>query len=143
MRYVRGHATRGKSLSEEHKQKFLGGRRGAKNTAEHNRKIKEAMLGAKGPAWRGGRIIREGRALICVGKDHPHADSRGYVYEHRLVAQEFDPAKHVHHRDGNPLNNSPENLVVLTRGEHMSLHNLMRKGYTADGAERLVLGRRS
>ena len=28
----------------------------------------------------------------------------------------------VHHADGNPLNNDPTNLVVLSRPEHQRLH---------------------
>jgi transposase-like protein len=28
----------------------------------------------------------------------------------------------IHHVDGDPLNNRPENLVILTRAEHMRLH---------------------
>jgi transposase-like protein len=30
----------------------------------------------------------------------------------------------VHHVDGDPLNNDPENLVVLSKAEHMRLHRL-------------------
>ena len=33
----------------------------------------------------------------------------------------------IHHIDGNKINNSPENLMLLDRPTHASLHALMRK----------------
>lgn len=58
---------------------------------------------------------------------HPGADAKGYVREHILVA-EAQLGRHlmahevVHHRDGDKLNNKPENLQVTTRSEHASHH---------------------
>ena len=42
---------------------------------------------------------------------------------HRIVAEvmlrrELKPGEVVHHRDGNPLNNVPENLMVLASQRH-------------------------
>jgi len=39
-----------------------------------------------------------------------------------LIGRPLDKDEVVHHRDGNPLNNSPDNLVVMTRSEHTKLH---------------------
>ena len=39
-----------------------------------------------------------------------------------LTAQE-----EVHHIDGNHMNNAPENLLVVSRKEHMSIHALQKK----------------
>jgi len=62
------------------------------------------------------------------------------VFEHRLVAQFHDPETWhdiydeaqqsgwikgglvVHHKDYNPLNNSPENLAIMTFQDHAALH---------------------
>lgn len=49
------------------------------------------------------------------------------VRAHRwLMEQELGrkllPNEHVHHRDGNPLNNDPGNLEVIGGAEHMRLH---------------------
>lgn len=51
----------------------------------------------------------------------------GYEYEHRLVAgtmigRPLRPDEHVHHIDGDGLNNDPTNLEVLSHAEHMARH---------------------
>lgn len=70
--------------------------------------------------------------------NHPFRDCDDFVFEHRLVAEKFllddtnsvivdgkkylDPKLDVHHIDHNKLNNHPNNLIILTRDEHMKLH---------------------
>jgi hypothetical protein len=51
---------------------------------------------------------------------------------HRYVIEQRDgrklgPDDIVHHVDHDPLNNDPENLVVLSRAEHIRLHRLKDK----------------
>ena len=64
--------------------------------------------------------------------DHPEANSMGYVREHRVVAESvlgrpLRPGEVVHHKDGDPTNNRPENLEVFpSLGEHRRFHNLER-----------------
>jgi endogenous inhibitor of DNA gyrase (YacG/DUF329 family) len=58
---------------------------------------------------------------------HPLAQSNGAVYYHRHVAsiklgRWLNSDEHVHHKDGNKLNNVPENLEVLSNSEHAKLH---------------------
>lgn len=48
------------------------------------------------------------------------------VREHRWIMEKFLnrkllPFEHVHHKDGNPLNNTIKNLVVLTNSEHQKV----------------------
>lgn len=57
---------------------------------------------------------------------------QGNKYVHREVAEAMlgrplEPGEIVHHRDGNPHNNDPENLMVMTQSEHMKLHNQERR----------------
>ena len=57
----------------------------------------------------------------------------GYVYEHRLVAEEqlkrpLEQNEHVHHLDGNKQNNRWENLLVLDKEMHYRLHGWMDRG---------------
>lgn len=89
------------------------------------------------------RISSHGyRKIRC--ENHPLRDCDDFVLEHRLVAEkylledfcsiEIDGKMYlskdydVHHKDSNKLNNNPENLQILTRSEHMSLHQAIRKG---------------
>ncbi len=46
----------------------------------------------------------------------------GWKYEHRVIAN-TPPGMHTHHLNENTLDNSPNNLVVLTNGMHCSIHN--------------------
>lgn len=62
--------------------------------------------------------------------------SDGSVYLHRHLAsikvgRWIDGDEHVHHIDGNKLNNDLSNLEVLTNSEHAKLHN----PYLADNIE--------
>lgn len=65
--------------------------------------------------------------LLILRPDHPLANGQGYVLEHRLVAYEAglltDPACHVHHKDGDKLNNVLRNLEVLTASDHHREHS--------------------
>jgi len=87
------------------------------------------QAGPKNNFWKGGKTISEhGYILIRVGKEHPLADIRGYVYEHRLIASEmigrflFD-TEIVHHIDSNKKNNDPSNLKVTIDLAHHFLEH--------------------
>ena len=74
------------------------------------------------------KVINNGYAYVRI-PNHPSATSTGYVYEHRVVAENtmgriLTEYEDVHHMNGNKLDNRPENLVVLTRSQHAKLHSL-------------------
>ena len=57
--------------------------------------------------------------------------NQGWIKEHRFVAEQMlgRPLRRdeiVHHKDGNKLNNSPDNLMVLTNKEHSLLHKRLQ-----------------
>lgn len=59
--------------------------------------------------------------------NHPKANKRGYVLEHRLVMEEklgryLEDYEIVHPKDGNRLNNHPDNLELTNRSDHMGIH---------------------
>ena len=65
------------------------------------------------------RISRGGYVLIMVdGKER---------YQHRFIMEtalgrKLAPREHVHHKDGNPQNNSLDNLELLPAAEHHRAH---------------------
>lgn len=67
---------------------------------------------------------------------------RGGRHEHRLIAERIigrplAPGEVVHHRDGDPTNNAPENLEVLSsQGEHVRRHFTKHYGCSVSGCER-------
>ena len=81
--------------------------------------------GEDNPAWNGGVHIAHNGYRFLRRPDHPQANQAGYVQEHRLVVEEhlgryLLPTEVVHHIDGNPANNSIENLELFsTNGEHL------------------------
>lgn len=84
--------------------------------------------GSANPNWRGGRAAHTKGYVLLHRPEHPRAHkSRPYVYEHILVAEEklgrpLQPGELVHHMNHVKDDNRPENLQVLTQGEHMRLH---------------------
>lgn len=74
-------------------------------------------------------------------KGIPRLTSKGYLrimrdgkyrYLHRLVLQEhlgreLSQDEHVHHLDGNPRNNSVENLQIVSKAEHNRLEPRRRR----------------
>ena len=84
------------------------------------------------PAWNGGRKIRrDGYVLVIAPQNHPYPISNGkdsgtkYILEHRLVMEMhigryLDPNEVIHHIDGDPSNNSIDNLrLYSTQAEHI------------------------
>lgn len=47
--------------------------------------VRGARPGSDNPNWKGGRTVTEHGYVLLKRPDHPDADVRGYVYEHRLV----------------------------------------------------------
>ena len=82
-----------------------------------------------------GNIDRDGYRYILSKKF-------GYrKAEQRLVWEHFNgpipDGMDVHHRDENKLNNSPDNLELMFRSEHVSMHRREKSGgyETRDGIE--------
>jgi len=80
-------------------------------------------------AQRNGRRLHKQSGYVFVKRpQHPKADAKGLVQEHRIVVEDR-LGKHlpdhaiVHHVNGNRKHNNPDNLVVCPNDEyHMLLH---------------------
>lgn len=80
--------------------------------------------GSKSPLWRGG-------LYICKNGYRQYKEKGTRAYEHRMVAEskigrKLQKGEHVHHINGDKLDNRPENLMVLSASEHVKLHAKMR-----------------
>lgn len=84
-------------------------------------------FGEKNPNWKGGRVVDPRGYVLLRRPGHHMADVRGYVYEHRLRAEEkigrpLMDDEHVHHLNEDKSDNRPENLEVLSAAEHRARH---------------------
>ena len=119
---------RGKYISEI----YLG-----KNNPNYGNK------GSLNPMWKSDEKISYYGYRLIRDIDHPFANCDGFVFKHRLVAEKYlltnensveidgkrylSPEFDVHHKDRNRLNNDPDNLMILTKSEHLKLHSRERK----------------
>lgn len=78
--------------------------------------------------WNIGRIVSNGKYARAYVPEHPAAAKcRGFVHLHRVIMENklgriLEHDEVVHHIDGNGKNNNEENLQLMTRSEHQSLH---------------------
>lgn len=86
--------------------------------------IKKGQKPWNSTGWRYTKSRKNGKSYkqIFMPK-HPRASKAGYVREHRLVMEReigrlLEPHEIVDHINGDTLNNSPENLRVMTKVEH-------------------------
>lgn len=100
-----------------------------KHSEEHKRKNSEARKGKKNYRWKGGKTITKEGYIEILKPNHPFANCRGYIFEHRLVMEKeigryLKPEEVVHHIDGNPANNAEKNLKLFAcTNEHTAFHN--------------------
>lgn len=72
--------------------------------------------------WRGGKYLKQGYVIV-LKPDHPFCDTRGYVFEHRLVIEQqigryLKPEERCHHL-GAKDDNRPHMLMAFkTNGAH-------------------------
>lgn len=84
--------------------------------------------GSKGPYWKGGKYKDNFNGYVHIyNPNHPLANKRGYILEHRLTMEKFlrRPLREnelIHHKNGIKDDNRIENLEIVlilnNRGNH-------------------------
>ncbi len=89
--------------------------------------------GERGHNWQGGRYVGGDGYVRIWQPDHPFADKKGYVREHRIVMERYLgrvllPSEIVHHINGDTTDNRIENLMLFSdNGEHTGYHARLRR----------------
>ena len=107
--------------SIDHKAQRLG----LKKTDELLFDNRSARRGEKSPTWKGGKT-RSRKGYVVLRNDGD------VIFEYRAVMEEHIGRKLaedevVHHINGDKTDNRLENLQLMTRGEHSTMHNKRRK----------------
>lgn len=109
-------------------------------SGEHNHQY--GLKGRANASWKSDERISVYGYRLIRKPEHPFANGDGFVFEHRLIAEEnllnnensvkidgkkyLSPDFHVHHCNFNRLDNAVNNLRVLPKGVHMIYHSLLR-----------------
>lgn len=103
---------------------------GVPKGVEHRQALSLAKRGLRGEdtnAFSGGKSMVNGYVTVLTG----HKNGRStYEYEHRLVVcqalgRALSTDEDVHHIDKVKVNNSPANLLLLSKLAHAALHSAM------------------
>ena len=88
----------------------------------------KSLKGSNNPNWKGGKKKNYAGYILVKSRSHPRCDKNGYVFEHRLVMEEYlgrilEPTEIVHHKNGVKNDNRIENLVLMSSiSEHQKEH---------------------
>jgi len=85
-----------------------------------------ASVGEGNPNYSGGKYIDDKGYVRVLMPEHPK-NIKGYVYEHRIVIEEYvgrmlHPWESVHHINEVKCDNRVENLYLCTAKEHSAIH---------------------
>ena len=92
-----------------------------------------SQIGSRNPSFTGGRHMADTGYVRVLAPERTDADTRGYVFEHRLVAEQtigrpLRQGEVVHHINQIKHDNRPENLQVMpSQAAHLTLHREMKK----------------
>lgn len=103
-----------------------------KLSEKHKESIRQGMFKHFDNIGRKGTISKNGYRVITINGKR--------VYEHRLVWEkyygEIPKGYHIHHKNGNKLDNSINNLELLSKQEHIRKHAIENSiGYQNIGIE--------
>lgn len=108
--------------------KISANKRRGKPAHNKGKKLSQELKGSNHPSWKGGTYIsHDGYRMIYCPIDNPKNKWKYYRKEHIVVIEEYLGRKLakgevIHHIDGNKLNNTLNNLIVLDQKHHRQLH---------------------
>ena len=105
-------------------EKFSELATGRKHSEETKSKL-GSIVGPDHPLWRGGLTVSSGGYLQFTASKANGAHAGKLLHQVICEWKEGRPipdGHHVHHLDGNKLNNHPENLVSMSAADHARLH---------------------
>ena len=108
------------------------GKKHSANTIEKLRLDKLGERGADTSHWKGGKHKDKDGYIYIYSLDHPFKNKQGYVFEHRLVMEQFlgrylQSVEVVHH-EGEKDDNRIEKLKLFANSvEHQKYHRLLKK----------------
>lgn len=124
----KGGFKKGKDIRRE-KTTFKQNHKWSKNILD---KISKTLTGKyraeKSCHWKGGRVVDKDGYIYIYSKNHPNANSKHYVFEHRLIMEKHMgrtllPTEIVHHINMNKSDNRIENLMLFSSNkEHLDYH---------------------
>ncbi len=81
-----------------------------------------SQKGDRNPHWNGGRTKHSSGYMMRLSTEHPKANNKGYVYEHRFVMEEklgryLETHENVHHINGVKDDNRLENLELWSTNQ--------------------------
>jgi hypothetical protein len=106
---------KGKKHSEETKSLISKNRKGKYKGKNHHR-------------WNNGSVIVSGYKYVSC-PEHPNSTKAGYILESRFIMEKhinryLTNNEIIHHKNKNTFDNRIENLEILTKEEHSTLHAL-------------------
>lgn len=126
-----------KGLCKAPKHAFVKGQKpwnyGIKGTHfSPNTEFKKGQnVGEKNHNWTGGKCDELGY-LSVRNPEHQSARSNGRVFEHRIVMEKhidrpLSRNEIIHHINGDKKDNRIENLMIVSRSEHINMHRTPRR----------------